>query len=61
LYIRDSSDALLNIINDILDFSKIESGMVKLEARVFILEDILQSVCYFLNRQALDLKINLHY
>ncbi|MEO3704536.1 histidine kinase dimerization/phospho-acceptor domain-containing protein, partial [Trichormus azollae] len=61
LYIRDSSNALLNIINDLLHFSKSESERVKLEARVFILEEILQSVCYFLNRQALDLKINLHY
>ncbi len=59
--IIDSGDALLNIINDILDFSKIESGMVELEARVFILEDILESVCNLLNRQALDLKINLYY
>ncbi|WP_413173928.1 response regulator [Anabaena azotica] len=59
--IRDSGDALLTIINDILDFSKIESGMVELEARVFVLEDILQSVCNLLNRQALDKKINLHY
>ncbi|MBK1986577.1 response regulator [Sphaerospermopsis aphanizomenoides BCCUSP55] len=59
--IRESGDALLNIINDILDFSKIESGIVELEQRAFILEDILQSVFNLLKLPALDKQINLQY
>jgi CheY-like chemotaxis protein len=59
--IRDSGDALLTIINDILDFSKIESGMMKLEERAFSLEDILNSVCGLLRRQAQTKGINLEF
>jgi signal transduction histidine kinase len=50
--IRDSGDLLLTIINDILDFSKIESGMLKIESRSLVLEDIVRSVFELLSKQA---------
>jgi signal transduction histidine kinase/DNA-binding response OmpR family regulator len=59
--IQDSGDALLVIINDILDFSKIESGMLQLEARHFVLQELIKSVCNLFNRQALDKEIDLTY
>ncbi len=59
--IRDSGDALLAIINDILDFSTIESGMLKIENRIFVLENVIKSVCEFLSRQAIAKNINLQY
>lgn len=59
--IQDSGDTLLAIVNDILDFSKIEAGMMILEAKEFILDDILSSVCKLLNKQALDKQIQLNY
>ena len=59
--IRDSGNALLTIINDILDFSKIESGMLKIESRSLVLEDIIRSVCELLSKQANDKSLNIHY
>jgi PAS domain S-box-containing protein len=59
--IKDSGDALLHIINDILDFSKIESGKFELESRSFSLTDVIQNVCYLLQRQAMDKAIKLSY
>jgi len=59
--IRDSGSALLTIINDILDFSKIESGMLNLEERAFVLEDVMDSVFSLLRKQALDKDISLQY
>ena len=59
--IRDSGSALLTIINDILDFSKIESGMLNLEERAFVLEDVMVSVFSLLRKQALDKDISLQY
>jgi len=59
--IQDSSDTLLAIVNDILDFSKIEAGMMTLEAKEFVLDDILSSICKLLNKQALDKQIQLDY
>ena len=59
--IRDSGNALLTIINDILDFSKIESGMLKIESRSLVLEDIIRSVCELLSKQANDKNLNIHY
>jgi CheY-like chemotaxis protein len=57
--ILDSGDALLTIINDILDFSKVESGNLELEQKEFVIEDMLNSVCNLLRKQALDKNINL--
>jgi len=42
--IKASSQALLGIIGDILDISKLEAGKVKLEARPFKLEEMLQGI-----------------
>ncbi len=41
--IRTSGDALLTIINDVLDFSKIEAGRVDLEARPFVLREVIEA------------------
>jgi len=38
--VKASADSLLDVINDILDFSKIEAGKLDLEARDFVLHDI---------------------
>lgn len=59
--IQHSGNTLLGIVNDILDFSKIEAGMMTLEAREFVLEDILSSICKLLNKQAQDKQIQLNY
>ena len=59
--IRDSGDSLLTIINDILDFSKIESGMLKIESRSLVLEDIIRSVYELLSKQANDKSLNIQY
>jgi PAS domain S-box-containing protein len=59
--IIDSGDTLLVIINDILDFSKVESGMLQLEARPLVLEDIITSVCNLLKKQAVSKGIRLEY
>ncbi len=59
--IIDSGDLLLTIINDILDFSKIESGMLEIEQREFILEDVINSVFSLMHSQAESKHIHLHY
>ncbi|TYQ28792.1 response regulator [Pseudanabaena sp. UWO311] len=59
--IRDSGDLLLTIINDILDFSKIESGMLKIESRSLVLEDIVRSVFELLGKQASDKNLSIQY
>jgi signal transduction histidine kinase len=59
--IRDSGDTLLTIINDILDFSKIESGILRIDSRSLILEDIIRSVCELFSKQASDKQINIQY
>jgi|GEM_PF-2951578 len=59
--IQHSGNTLLAIVNDILDFSKIEAGMMTLEAKEFVLDDILSSVCRILEKQALDKQIQLDY
>jgi len=41
---RTASESLLGIINDILDFSKIEAGKLELEARPFLLQDVIDRV-----------------
>ena len=58
--IIDSGDILLTIINDILDFSKIESGMLEIEQREFILEDVINSVISLMHSQAENKHIHLY-
>jgi two-component system, sensor histidine kinase and response regulator len=41
---RLAADSLLRIISDILDFSKIEAGKLEMEARPFLLQDVLDKV-----------------
>jgi two-component system, sensor histidine kinase and response regulator len=41
---RMAADSLLRIISDILDFSKIEAGKLEMEARPFLLQDVLDKV-----------------
>jgi PAS domain S-box-containing protein len=59
--IKDSGEALLTIINDILDFSKIESGMLEIESKDFVLEEVIRGVCKLLENQAIARQINLQY
>jgi PAS domain S-box-containing protein len=59
--IKDSGEALLTIINDILDFSKIESGMLEIEARDFVLEEVVRGVCKLLENQAIAKQVDLQY
>ena len=59
--IQHSGDTLLAVVNDILDFSKIEAGMMTLEAKEFVLDDVLLSICKLLNKQALDKQIQIDY
>jgi PAS domain S-box-containing protein len=57
--IKESGDALLTIINDILDFSKIESGMLKIEEKVFVLEDTVIAVIKLMESLAIAKQIDL--
>lgn len=59
--IADSGEALLAVINDILDFSKIESGMLTIESRDFVLQDLVKSVCDIFRNQAIAKQIDLKY
>lgn len=59
--IKDSGEALLTIINDILDFSKIESGLLEIESKDFVLEDVVKGVCKLLENQAIERQIDLQY
>ena len=59
--IKDSGEALLTIINDILDFSKIESGMLEIEAKDFVLEEMIRGVCKLLENQAIARQVDLQY
>lgn len=59
--IADSGEALLAVINDILDFSKIESGMLTIESREFVLQDLVKAVCDILRNQAIAKNIDLTY
>ncbi len=59
--IKDSGEALLTIINYILDFSKIESGMLEIEAKDFVLEEVIKGVCNLLKNQAIARQVDLQY
>lgn len=50
--VRESGQALLALINDILDYSKIEAGKVELEAQVFDIRTLVQSVAELLSPRA---------
>jgi len=59
--IAASGEALLAVINDILDFSKIESGMLTIESREFVLQEVVKAVCDILRNQAIAKNIDLTY
>lgn len=59
--INYSGNVLLQLINNILDFSKIESGMIDIENKALVLEDVIKSVCGVLGKQANDQNIQLEY
>ncbi len=59
--IKESGNALMTVINDILDFSKIEAGMVRLEEKVFILEDTIIAVFKLMENLAIAKQITLKY
>ena len=55
--VKAASDSLLGIINDILDFSKIEAGKLDLEAKEFLLEEVLTQVTALVGAKATDKKL----
>jgi len=59
--IKESGNALMTVINDILDFSKIEVGMVRLEEKVFVLEDTIIAVFKLMENLAIAKQITLKY
>jgi PAS domain S-box-containing protein len=59
--IKETGNALLTIINDILDYSKIESGMLEIEEKVFVLEDMVIGVIKLMENLALAKQIELKY
>ena len=59
--IKESGNALMTVINDILDFSKIEAGMVRLEEKVFVLEDTIIAVFKLMENLAIAKQITLKY
>ncbi|MDR3683638.1 MAG: heavy metal translocating P-type ATPase, partial [Geothrix sp.] len=52
--VQMASDSLLGIINDILDFSKIEAGKLDMEAKEFLLEDVLDHVTTVIGTRATE-------
>ena len=61
--IRESGTMLVELINDILDFSKLESGHLDLEARSFLLGDVVDGVVDLVASRARDrgLELAAHY
>ena len=52
--IQFAGHALMGILNDILDFSKIEAGKLDLDAREFLLEDVLAQVTALVGPRATE-------
>jgi Cu+-exporting ATPase len=52
--VKTASDSLLGIINDILDFSKIEAGKLDMEAKEFLLEEVLDRVAAVIGARAAE-------
>ena len=55
--VKTASDSLLGIINDILDFSKIEAGKLDIEAREFLLEEVLDRVTTLVGAKATEKRL----
>ncbi|MBN2174266.1 MAG: response regulator [Bacteroidales bacterium] len=52
--IKSSSDHLVRIINDVLDFSKLQAGKMKLDKIHFNVDDLLEEIRLFFQKQATD-------
>jgi PAS domain S-box-containing protein len=50
--IKTSGDALLSLIEELLDYSKIEAGKIDLEARPFMLSDLIEDITELLAPRA---------
>jgi signal transduction histidine kinase/DNA-binding response OmpR family regulator len=59
--IRSSGDHLLTIIEEILDFSKIEAGRLELEARPFVLRQVVEEALDLVSLKAGQKNIDLAY
>ena len=59
--IRSSGDHLLTIIEEILDFSKIEAGRLDLEARPFVLRQVVEDALDLVSLHAVQKNIDLAY
>ncbi|MES2952264.1 MAG: MASE4 domain-containing protein [Pseudomonadota bacterium] len=57
--IRESAFSLLTIIDGILDFSKIEAGRLEIERAPMDVADVVEKVCYMLNRLAEKQRVEL--
>lgn len=59
--IDDAAESLLQLINNILDLSKIESGIIELERKLFILQDVFKYVKNVVVLQAKEKGLNVTF
>ncbi|BDU77462.1 response regulator [Mesoterricola sediminis] len=57
--VKRAAESLLGILNDVLDFSKIEAGRIDLEARPFLLEEVLDRVIQVAGVRAMEKHLDL--
>lgn len=59
--IKNSGQSLLEIINDVLDLSKVESGLLKVNKREFVLEEMMNNLYYLFLNLAEGKGVGLHF